>query len=145
MVRKTYWGFYERYARILRPPFYSSNSLELYITPIVLQVCIINAVNAKLNLGDYTDALHYYVQPLHMPPESPHRRRKRRRKDERLQEMEEREANDRGLTKYVCPCNQCHGGGRPVLRSTIRKHLRTNGRDPFYNKSILVSINMRMC
>ena len=54
-----------------------------------------------------------------------------------LWELEEREADRRGLTSYPCPCRHCMGG-QSIRRATIRKHLRTNGRDPQSTKPILV-------
>ena len=57
-----------------------------------------------------------------------------------LWELEEREADRLGLTSYRCPCRNCMGG-RCIKRATIRKHLRTIGRDPKFTVSILVCLN----
>jgi hypothetical protein len=49
--------------------------------------------------------------------------------------------NEQGLRKYRCPFTWCFGGGRPVLRSTIRAHIRRYGRDHSHTKPILVCNN----
>ena len=60
-----------------------------------------------------------------------------------LWELEEREADRLGLTSNRCPCRNCMGG-RCISRATIRKHLRTIGRDPQFIVPILVCINYAM-
>jgi hypothetical protein len=57
----------------------------------------------------------------------------------KLWEMEEREADDRALTKYPCPCKSCMGGN-VLLRETIRKHMQKHKRDLKFKKSIVVSV-----
>ena len=60
--------------------------------------------------------------------------------DLHLWELEEREADRLGLMSYRCPCRNCMGG-RCISRATIRKHLRTIGRDPQFTVPILVCLH----
>ena len=56
-----------------------------------------------------------------------------------IYEVNQQQADALGLSKYRCPCKICYGG-KVLLRITINKHLRHNGRDPYLMKSMLVSI-----
>ena len=55
-----------------------------------------------------------------------------------LWQEEEVQADAMRLSKYPCPCMEC-AGGKVLDRATIRKHLRSNKRDPVFTASILVS------
>jgi hypothetical protein len=59
---------------------------------------------------------------------------------DQLWEHEEIQVDKLGLTKYQCPCNNCHGS-KVLLWSTIRQHLQKFGHDDFFTQFILVSIN----
>ena len=75
-------------------------------------------------------------------PLQPQSRSMRRRIEEKahwLHLQDEKRADERKITKYRCPCAECHGGGRPVLRATIQTHLRRVGRDPNYMRTVLVN------
>jgi len=56
-----------------------------------------------------------------------------------LNALERSRADQRLITSYKCPCNDCKGGGRPILRRNIELHLRRNGRDPTLTHCMLVS------
>lgn len=56
-----------------------------------------------------------------------------------LNAMERSCANKRLIARYRCPCNDCKGGGRPILRLIIKNHLRRQGRDPCLTHCMLVS------
>ena len=66
------------------------------------------------------------------------RARQRMSLAECLHAREERLTDELLITKYACPCADCHGGGRSVLRSTIKRHLRRVGRDITLTHSVLV-------
>ena len=57
-----------------------------------------------------------------------------------LWEMEEREADAKGMKGYSCPCKLCMGG-KCLNRDTIRKHLRSYKRDPEFRRSVVVCIS----
>ena len=80
------------------------------------------------------------------PRRSPnaHFQMRRRQRAEQLNIAEDRYANAQRIRKYNCPCANCHGGGRQVLRSTIRRHLRAVGCDPLISRAILVIIRPQM-
>jgi len=59
---------------------------------------------------------------------------------DKLWEHEEVQVDKLGLIEYQCPFNNYHGS-KVLLWSTIKQHLRKFGRDDFFTKSILVSIN----
>ncbi len=59
---------------------------------------------------------------------------------DKLWEHEEVQVDKLSLTKYQCPCNNCHES-KVLLWSTIKQHLQKFGCDDYFIKSILVSIN----
>ena len=77
-------------------------------------------------------------------PNIAHFRMRRRQRAQQLNIAEDRYAIAHRIRKYNCPCANCHGGGRQVLRSTIRRHLRAVGRDPLISRAILVIICPQM-
>ncbi len=58
--------------------------------------------------------------------------------EERFHKIEEAMANELGMEKYRCPCKWCCGGGRFVLRATIRNYFWKHGRDPTRTKPIFI-------
>jgi len=56
-----------------------------------------------------------------------------------LNALERSRANERRIESYKCPCFQCKGGGRPILRSTVETHLRQHARDSALMHPMLVS------
>ena len=77
-------------------------------------------------------------------PNIAHFRMRRRQRAEQLNITKDRYANAHRIRKYSCPCTNCHGGGRQVLCSTIRRHLRVVGRDLLISRAILVIIRPQM-
>jgi hypothetical protein len=55
----------------------------------------------------------------------------------KLFEVENLEANWQGLTSYECPC-MCYHGARTQIRSTIKRHSRQHGRDPYFQCPMVV-------
>lgn len=55
-----------------------------------------------------------------------------------LNAMERSRANERMLGSYKCPCTECKGGGRAILRETIEGHLCRHSRDPTLTHCMLV-------
>jgi hypothetical protein len=58
--------------------------------------------------------------------------------DERLHKIKETTTDELRLSKYRCPYFYCYGGGRPILRSSIRAHFRNHGHDSKLVKPLLV-------
>jgi hypothetical protein len=56
---------------------------------------------------------------------------------QKLFDAKEFEVDQQGLTPYECPCTCCHGG-RQQIGSTIKKHLRLHGQDPFFQWPMVV-------
>lgn len=59
-----------------------------------------------------------------------------------LNTLDRSRADQRLLNSYKCPCNVCKGGGRPIFRTTIERHLLRHGRDPTLLHCMLVSASV---
>jgi hypothetical protein len=58
-------------------------------------------------------------------------------REDLILQTELRIANDNNVHVFLCPCRECHGGGRRRGISTIRNHLKENGRDSHLMRSML--------